>query len=258
MSSAIKLLAVDGFNLIRRIYEARHAVSESDMAGVAEAAAASLKRALRQHAPTHAVVVLEYHDKTWRHLLYPEYKANRGATPRLLLESLPVLEEAFSVLDVRCFGLESYEADDVIATLASRVAGAGGRSVILSTDKIYLQLISDAVRIYDHFSEKWLDEAFLQDRFHVSPAQYIDYLSLTGDRTNNVHGVPGIGHKSAIQLLSDFPDLAAILSSPEETTLVKKVKAGEREAERSRTLVTLKCDVELGANLKSFRLPQTS
>ena len=96
----MKFLAVDGFNLIRRIFEARHAETDADMESVVLAASQSLNRALSRHKPTHAAVVLEHHDRTWRHLLYPEYKQNRSATPELLVNHLADFEKAFQALGV--------------------------------------------------------------------------------------------------------------------------------------------------------------
>ena len=179
----IRFLVIDGFNLIRRIYEARihkekhqgesSSVSGEDMKQVVDAAKSSLARALNTHQPTHAAVVMEQHDKTWRHLLYPEYKANRSETPPMLMSKLPQFEAAFAELGVRSFGVESYEADDVVATLAAVVAKNNGEVVILSTDKIYLQLVNDKVIVYDHFADQRCDRNYIKEKYGiVSSAVY--------------------------------------------------------------------------------------
>ena len=152
---SIRFLVIDGFNLIRRIYEARipkkkHEsesgdVSAEDMKQVIEATKSSLVRALKAHQPTHAAMVMEQHGKTWRDLLYLEYKANRSETPPMLLSKLPEFGAAFAEIGVQSFGIDGYEADDVVATLATVVAANNGEVVILSTDKIYLQLVNDRV-----------------------------------------------------------------------------------------------------------------
>jgi 5'-3' exonuclease len=225
------------------------------MEGVIEAAGSSLMRAIRQHGPTHVVVVLEQHDRTWRHLLYPGYKANRGETPALLLESVPRIQARFEALGVASFSLDSYEADDVIATLTQVVSSNRGEVIILSTDKTFLQLIDgQRVKLYNHFNDAWMLQDYIIDRYEIKPVQYLDYLALVGDRTNNIHGVKGIGQKSAVQLLAEYEDLQSILDAESNDSLVRKVQASRNDAERSRMLVALKKDVALGINLRTFRL----
>ncbi|MBT4161874.1 MAG: flap endonuclease Xni [Gammaproteobacteria bacterium] len=250
----VRFLAVDGFNLIRRIFEARHVQSAADMGSVVDAARSSLQRALGSHNPTHAAVVLEAHDRTWRHLLYTDYKANRSATPELLLSHLDDFSAAFSELKVSTCSVESYEADDVIATIAAVVASHEGSVVILSTDKVYLQMITERVVVCDHFGDRVYGREQVEAQLHIPVSQYTDYLALVGDKSNNVKGVPGIGPKSAVELLQKFETLELILSSDVDDKLVKKVQGAADEARRCRQLVQLKTDVELGRNLKSFRL----
>lgn len=252
-ASDMKFLVVDGFNLIRRIFEARHAETESDMAEVVQAAGQSLNRALTRHNPTHAAVVLEHHDRTWRHLLYPEYKQNRSATPELLVNHLDAFEQAFQALGVSSCSVPSYEADDVIATIARVVADHDGDVVILSTDKVYLQLIGPHIEVFDHFNEVKRDAAYVTDQLGIPVEQYIDYLALVGDKSNNVKGVQGIGPKSALQLLSQYKTLDNILQAEDNSGPARKVQQAAHDATRSRQLVTLKTDVELGLNIKSFR-----
>ena len=250
---SIRFLIVDGFNLIRRIYEARNVVDANDMEEVVNASTASLKRGVAAHDPTHAVVVFEHHDKTWRHLLYPAYKANRSPTPALLLEGLPKFEEAFNKMGVATLAIESYEADDIIATITEVVAGHEGNVVILSTDKTFLQLLSGHVRVFDHFADREFDTAYVEERYGIAVNQYIDYLALVGDKSNNIKGVTGIGNKSAGELLDRYGTLEAILRETEHDSKTKKVVAEANLAIRYRQLVTLKRDVQLGQNLKYFR-----
>ena len=250
----VRFLAVDGFNLIRRIFEARQVSQQSDMPQVVEAATLSLAKAVSRHKPTHAAVVLEDHDRTWRHLLYGDYKANRSPTPALLLQSLKLFEESFLTLGVSCCSVKSYEADDVIGTIASVVASRGGIAVILSTDKVYLQLLGDNVKVVDHFNDHNWETGEITQKYGIEVSQYIDYLALTGDSSNNIKGVPGVGPKSAAQLLKDHASLDGVLSANEPDRLALKVLKARVEALKCRQLVTLKTDVELGRNLRSFRL----
>ena len=250
----IRFLAIDGFNLIRRIFEARHAESAKDMLEVVGAAKNSVQRALGKHSPTHCAVVLEQHDKTWRHLLYPEYKANRSATPLLLIDHLDEFRTAFLELGVDSCEVSNYEADDVVATIASVVSSHDGECIILSTDKVYLQLLSGAVAVYDHFNDAALDSEYVQKKFQVSVARYVDYLSMMGDRSNNIKGVTGIGPKAALELLDQFHSLDNILRQQPGSRLLDKVLAAESDARRCYQLISLKRDVELGRTLKSFRI----
>ena len=152
-------------------------------------------------------------------------------------------------------GVASYEADDVIATMVTAVTRHDGNAIILSTDKIYLQLVGPRITVYDHFAEQTFDQAYIEKRYGIRLGQYVDYLSLVGDKSNNIKGVPGVGPKSAIEIFGKFEGLDEILSSVEDSSIVNKVQGSEVEARRSRQLVTLKTNVELGLNLKSFRLP---
>ena len=250
----IRFLTVDGFNLIRRIFEARRPNRPEDVASVVDAAKGSLQRAIDRFSPTHAAVVLEDHDRTWRHLLYHDYKANRSPTPGLLLDHLDRFAEAFRDLGVTICKVASYEADDVIGTITTVVAGHGGEVLILSTDKVYLQLISNSVRVIDHFQHKTWRAVDVEQNYKIRVDQYVDYLALVGDKSNNVKGVPGIGPKSAEQLLSAYGDLECVLAAADEDKLVARVQAAHGEVRRCRQLAQLKTDVELGRNLKSFRL----
>lgn len=255
----VHALLVDGFNLIRRIYEARVRSSGSeDMQAIADNAGNSLARALRTHTPTHVCVALDSHDKTWRHLLYSDYKQNRKPPPAELMDNLHLFRETFEALGVPSILLQNYEADDVIATLASKIARTDGKVTILSTDKIFLQLLSDRLVIFDHFKDELLTNRHVVDKFGVEPAQLVDYWSLVGDSTNNIKGVPGIGPQSARRLIAAFGTLAGILTAQTEDVLAERVKIHEREATISRRLVELEASVEVGLNLRSLRYRQDS
>lgn len=247
----MNVLLVDGFNLVRRIYEARPA--SADPSETVTAIKQSVQRALKQHDPTHAVVVFEEHDKTWRHLLYPEYKANRSPTPADLLAMLDDIRTGIESLGVATLSISNYEADDVIATLVSGISGHGS-ATILSTDKAYLQLLGEGVQVYNHFDNVAVPVDEAQARFQVRINQLVDFWALAGDRGNNVKGVPGIGEKSAVVLLQQFGTLEAVLAASSDDKLVKKAQAAAELATRCRQLVTLKRDVDLGVNLKDFRL----
>lgn len=247
----MKILLIDSFNLIRRIYEAR---PDPDIESVVNAAVQSLQRALREHKPSHAIAVFEDHDRTWRHLLYDQYKADRSPTPKPLLDGIGSFQAAFGANGVASYSLASYEADDVIATFAHGIGSADNQAIILSSDKLYLQLMSDNVAIVNHFEGHRYTPGDVQTRYGVAVNQLTDYWSLVGDSSNNVKGVPGVGAKTAASLLTQFGSVDSMLDSQSDVRGLDKVVANAVLAARCKQLVTLKTDIELGTNLRDFRL----
>jgi len=253
----IRLLLVDALNLIRRVYAAQPGEDGPErVEGALASTVGSLRRAVRECEPTHGAIVFEGEGPSWRHKRYAYYKAGRTPMPEALKTGLPLFKEAFLEEGLDSLGFSAREADDVIATLATKVATRGGEVVILSTDKTSLQLLSDRIVVRDHFQQRDLDRAFVMDKYGVEPVQFVDFLALTGESTNNIKGVPGVGRKTAARLLRDFGTLDRLISE----TCVVKGKVGEALAEHAeevrlaRALVTLRKDLELGVNLKSFRL----
>jgi len=248
-----ELLLVDAFNLIRRIYEARPDGREH-IEAVIETSARSVERAIRQHRPTHACVVFDSHDETWRHLLYPDYKADRKPTPQVLLDNLQQFRDAFMECGVKSLKLESYEADDQIATLAAGVAANAGTAAILSTDKMFTQLLSAHIRLFNHFEGHEITVSEVERRYGVELHQLTDFWAMAGDAGNNIKGVPNVGAKTASRLLKEYGSLERILASEDDSVPANRVRANSEAARRCKQLVTLKTDVELGINLKSLRL----
>ena len=256
-SMKIRLLLVDALNLIRRVYAAHPGEDGPErVEGALDSTLGSLRRALRECGPTHAVIVFEGKGPGWRHERYPDYKAGRTPMPEALKAGLPGFEAAFLEEGIVSHSFPGVEADDVIATLATKVAGRGGEAVILSTDRTFLQLLSDRIEVRDHFRQRDLDRAFVMEKYGVAAEQFVDFLALCGESTNNIKGVPGIGAKTAARLLQKFGTLERLLSAAESL----KGKPGDalrKHAEAvllAKTLVALQTDLELGLNLKSFRL----
>lgn len=255
----IKFLLVDSLNLIRRVYAAQPGDDGPQRAKDAlTATVQSLQRALRECRPTHSVCVFDGQEQGWRHKLYPDYKTGRTPMPEALQSSLKAFDEAFLELGVSSLTFPALEADDVIATLAVKVALRKGKVIILSTDKMFLQLLSDQIKVRDHFNKRDVNHAYVVKKFGVRPEQFVDFLALSGDSTNNIPGVPSVGHKTASRLLLEFNDLDSVLS----VAGVMKGKTGEmlrmhaEDARMARTLVQLRDDLEFGLNLKSFRYPR--
>lgn len=252
----ITLLLFDALNLIRRVYAAQPGDDGPDRVNDAlTTSVRSLQRALQECRPTHAMCVFDGHTPGWRHRLYPTYKAGRSPMPDDLNSQMNRFREAFSEIGVRSVCFPTLEADDVIATLAVKAASRNGNIVILSTDRMFLQLVSDRIIVRDHFHRRNMDQTYVKERLHVRPDQLVDFFALTGYATNNIPGVAGVGAKTAAKLLNELNDLDTILSVAYtmKGTLGKKLSEHAEEARLSRELVGLKDDMDLGLNLKSFR-----
>ena len=250
---SVKVLLIDTFNLIRRIYEAGQARNES-IETVFEASRRSLEKALRQHQPSHAISVVDSHETTWRHSCYPGYKAGRAPTPERLMTHLDDFKSAFASLGVASLEQPHLEADDVIGTLAQGIAGSGGQVVILSTDKGFLPLLSQQIQVYHHFEQCFVSPADAQAKFDLRIDQLADFWALAGDPTNSIKGVPRVGKKTAVALLQTYGSLAAILAAEVNDPIVARVQADADQARICRQLTSLKTDLALGVNLKSYRL----
>ncbi|MEM6162122.1 flap endonuclease Xni [Erwinia sp. P6884] len=249
----IHLLIVDALNLIRRI----HAVQGSPCR---EACLHALQQLIVHSQPTHAVAVFDDDERHegWRHQLLPEYKAGRAPMPETLQQEMPLLRAAFQQAGVACWQAAGEEADDLAATLATKVAENGCQATIVSTDKGYCQLLAPRILIRDYFQKRWLDVPFIDSEFGVAPAQLTDYWGLAGIGSSKIPGVAGIGAKSATQLLKTFGSLDAIYQNLHDVPdkWRKKLEEHQTIADISRQVATLKTDLVLEGNLKALRLPE--
>ncbi len=251
------LVIVDGLNLIRRVHAAVQPTppQELDVSRLLQSCQSSLGRLLRHTHFSHALCVMDASDASWRHQLYPDYKAGRDPMPESLRHALAEVLAAFQDLGVKSVHKDGFEADDVIATIAKRVTASGGRVTIASTDKSFCQLLPDGVRVYDHFSDRYLDEDYVLQRFEVEPARLATLLALTGNTSVNVPGVRSVGIRTAAALIREYGDLDAILAAAESMQghVGSRLRADADAARLAMRLLTLRTDVELGLNLREFR-----
>ena len=169
----MKALLIDGFNLIRRIYAAvpepeqgaDDKTRQQHIQGIISSISGSVTRALRFHQPTHCVIVFEQSGRTWRHRLFPDYKKKRSAMPTPLADAMNEIRQTLKKRGVASFEFTGFEADDVIATMASKIALSKGEVIILSTDRNHCQLLNDYIRVYDHFGQRYLDREVIFKRF---------------------------------------------------------------------------------------------
>ncbi|MEO0543070.1 MAG: DNA polymerase I [Pseudomonadota bacterium] len=207
--------------------------------------------------PTHFAVIFDYSSKTFRNDLYADYKANRDEPPEDLRPQFGLIREATRAFNVPCIETEGYEADDIIAAYCKEVEAVGAEATIVSSDKDLMQLVSDKVSMYDTMKDKQIGIAEVIEKFGVGPEKMIDLQSLTGDSTDNIPGVPGIGPKTAAQLLDEYGDLDTLLARASE---IKQNKRRENlinfadQAVLSRKLVTLDVNTPLDLPLDALAL----
>src|ERR1700682_4071636 len=220
------LWLVDGSHALFRAYHAlphlstRQGVPTNAVYGFTT----MLLRAIREGNPTHLAVAFDEEAKAKRAELSAEYKATRGAPPEDLTPQFPLVRKVLEALRVPAIGFSGYEADDVIATLAARAGARGWEVVIVSGDKDLMQLVVDGIRCYDSMYEKWYGPAEVEEKWGVPPSALPDLLALTGDKIDNVPGVPGVGGKRAALLLKDYGSLEGVLQHAAE---VKQPKLRE-------------------------------
>ena len=208
-------------------------------------------------APTHAAVIFDHSAKTFRNAIYDLYKANRPEPPEDLRPQFPLTREATRAFNISCIEVEGYEADDIIATLACQARDAGGAVTIISSDKDLMQLVGDGVDMLDPIKAKLIGPDEVREKFGVGPDRVVDVQALAGDSVDNVPGAPGIGIKTASQLINDFGDLETLLARAEEIKQPKRRQTLIDHAEQiriSKRLVQLDCDTPLDFTLQSLEV----
>ncbi|MBD0413594.1 DNA polymerase I [Oryzicola mucosus] len=196
--------------------------------------------------PTHFAVIFDYSSKTFRNELYAEYKANRSAPPEDLIPQFGLIRQATRAFELPCIEMEGFEADDLIATYAKLACEAGADTTIVSSDKDLMQLVGPTVSMYDPMKDRQINIPEVIEKWGVPPEKMVDLQALTGDSVDNVPGIPGIGPKTAAQLLEMFGDLDTLLERASEIKQDKRretIIANADKARISRELVRLKNDV---------------
>jgi DNA polymerase-1 len=195
-------------------------------------------------APTHMAVIFDHKGKTFRDDFYPAYKAQRPPAPEDLVPQFPLTRAATKAFGISCIEMEGWEADDIIATYACQMRAAGGKVTIVSTDKDLMQLVEPdgSIKMLDTLKNKWIGVEEVFEKFGVTPDKVIEVQSLAGDSVDNVPGVPGIGYKTAAELINTFGDLETLLARAGEIKQTKRRENLIEHAESARIskrLVTL-------------------
>ena len=209
------------------------------------------------YKPTHFAVIFDSARKNFRNEIYKEYKANRSEAPEDLVPQFDYIRKSVKAFNLPSVELLNYEADDLIATYVKQIIKAGAKVTVISSDKDLMQLVSDKVRLYDPMKSKVLGQKEVIEKFGVKPNQVVDVQSLAGDSSDNVPGVPGIGIKTASELINKYKTLEILLKKAHEIPQNKRretLLANKDKAILSKKLVTLKDDVPVKDELSSFIL----
>src|SRR6476620_2183761 len=204
------LFLIDGSNQMYRAYHAIRGLSGPDgrSTNAVYGFTTMLRKLIADHKPEFIAASFDLAGPTFRDQIVDDYKANRVAMPDDLAEQINWVHQACEAMGVPIVTAEGYEADDVIGTLAQRASTHGFEVAIVSIDKDFFQLVHDGVRVYDPREEgAWFDEQGVVEKFGVKPEQVTAVLALVGDTSDNVAGVPGIGKKGAIDLITQYGSL---------------------------------------------------
>ncbi len=249
------LLLVDGSSYLYRAFHAMPTLRAPDgvPTGAVYGVMNMLRRLERELHYEAAICVFDAKGKTFRHDLYPDYKAQRGPMADGLAQQIPLVHQAVEALGWPLLQMAGVEADDVIATLVTQAEALGWDTIVCTGDKDLAQLVSAKTRLYNSMSEQWFDQAAVVEKFGVAPEKMVDFLTLTGDTSDNIPGVHKCGEKTAAKWLAEFGSLEGVVAAIERGAIKGKIGDYAREAlphlPLSRELVTVKRDLDLSTLL---------
>lgn len=222
----------------------------------------SLLKILENEKPDYIAVAFDTKEKTFRHEKFPEYKANRQLIPDDMIYQLDYIKNILEAMDIKIVTAPGFEADDIIGTLANQFKQKNVNSYLVTPDKDFLQLVGNGIYVYKPLKKsvedaEVYDSKKVQQEYEITPEQFIDFLALTGDPTDNIPGVKGIGEKTAIELIKRFGSLDNIYSNLDKISkaaLKKKLIEGKELAYLSRELVTIKKNIPINTNLEELKI----
>ena len=248
-NSAKTLYLVDGSSYLYRAFHALPALSNSagEPTGALYGVANMLRRMLREYNPQYMAVIFDAKGKTFRHKMYPEYKANRPPMPDDLVSQVQPILELVEALGLPLLQISGVEADDVIGTLAEQAKAEGMNCVISTGDKDIAQLVDEHISMINTMTETAMDRQGVIDKFGVPPERIIDYLALIGDKSDNVPGINKVGPKTAVKWLAEYQDLDGVVAHADDIggKVGEYLRAGLEQLSQSKDLVTIRTDVGL-------------
>ncbi len=230
------LYLVDGSGYIFRAFHALPPMTRSDgtPTNAVFGFSSMLMRLMDDAGADHLAVIFDAGRETFRNKIYDQYKAHRPEPPEELIPQFALIREAVRAFNVPCIELAGYEADDLIATYADQAREMGAQVIIVSSDKDLMQLVRDGVQMLDPIKNRIISTPEVLEKFGVAPEKVVDVQALAGDSTDNVPGVPGIGIKTAAQLITEYGDLETLLASTAKIKQPKRREALEANAELAR------------------------
>lgn len=254
------LYLIDATATIHRAYHAIRGLSTSS--GLPTNAVFGFTRMLlkllQDRSPEYIALCFDSKEKTFRHEMYPEYKATRPPMPDDMRIQLPYIREVAAGFRLPVIEMPGFEADDLIGTLAVKARQSGFSVVMVTGDKDFIQLVTESASIWDPMKDKWTDLAEVRRAYALDPGQIIDVMGLSGDTSDNVPGVAGIGPKTALSLIQTFGSMDGVyahIDAVASPSLRQKLTAHRDQAFLSRTLVTIRTDAPLSVQFEDFKMP---
>lgn len=219
-------------------------------------AISAIQKLMRRTQPTHMAVIFDTPEPTFRHKLSPIYKGDRPSMPEELSQQIPYLHALIKAQGIPLYFLAGAEADDIIGTLTKRALAEGHHVLISTGDKDMAQLVNEHVKLEDSFKERVLDEAGVFEKFGVHPNQIIDYLTLMGDASDGIMGVPGVGAKTAAKLLNEYGSLNNIIANADQLKgkLSQNIKDNVDNIKVDHQLASIVCDLDLALDWHDLKL----
>ena len=251
------LYLVDGTAFVYRAFHAfTLTTAAGEPTGVIYGVGSMLNKLIRDYSPEHLVVVFDAKGKNFRHELYPQYKENRPPMPDDMRAQYDVVKDLVDAMGIHSISIPEVEADDVIGTLAITAAKSGITTVIASNDKDLAQLVNDKILMLDEAKGELIHSEQVQEKYGVRPQQIIDFLSLVGDSSDNIPGIPLVGKKTASKWLNEHGSIKNIMKIADKLP----GKAGENfrnlteQLTLSHELIQLKLDVDVELDMEQFKL----
>ena len=249
---------VDGSYFLFRAYHALPPLTTSTglHTNAIRGAISAIQKLMRRIQPTHMAVIFDTPEPTFRHELSPIYKGDRPSMPDELAQQIPYLHALIRALGIPLHMLPGAEADDIIGTLAKRAEAAGHQVLISTGDKDMAQLVTERVTLEDSFKDKPMDIQGVFDKFGVWPNQIIDYLTLMGDASDGIKGVPGVGAKTAAKLLTEYGSIGGILENVDKIKgkVGQNIKDNVEGITLDHQLASIVCDLDMGLKYEDLKL----
>ena len=257
-----KLLLVDGSSYLYRAFHALPDLRSSDgrPTGAIYGVLNMLQKLIKSERPDYLSVIFDTPVKTFRHDIFPDYKANRQKTPEDLIAQIEPLHQLIINLGLPLIAVDGVEADDVIGTLALEADKKGIKTLIATGDKDMAQLVTENIHLIDTMKDLRMGPAEVKEKFGIQPDRFIDYLTLAGDTSDNIPGVEKVGPKTAIKWINEYGSLGGVIQNADQIKgkIGENLNAALDRLDLFKTLVTIKCDVEMDSNISDLTIGESN